>query len=315
MIRRCTEADIPSIDAIINEAARAYHNVIPSDCWHEPYMPRRELLAELAAGVNFWGWEDSGALVGIMGIQNVRDATLIRHAYVRSSEQGRGVGAELLKSLISQANGKLLVGTWADAHWAIRFYRRHGFELVSTEEKDRLLTTYWNISQRQQETSVVLAFSRTADTRIRQARPDDATALTELTMRSKAHWDYDASFLADARRELEFRPEKFQPDFHVYLLENHDGIIGFCTLIPKGEDVELHDLWVEPSHIGKGCGKQLWDHAVGVARALGFHAVTFTADPNAEPFYLRQGAVRVGETASTIRRDRKLPVMKYRLGD
>jgi N-acetylglutamate synthase-like GNAT family acetyltransferase len=148
---------------------------------------------------------------------------------------------------------------------------------------------------------------------IRQARPDDATALTELTMRSKAHWGYDDVFLSAARRELEFRPEKFQPGFHVYLLEDGEVILGFYSLIPRGEEVELHDLFVEPGHIGTGCGKRLWDHAMTVARQLGFHTVIFTADPNAEPFYLRQGAVRVGQTASTISADRMLPLMQYRL--
>ncbi|HXZ33921.1 MAG TPA: GNAT family N-acetyltransferase [Terriglobales bacterium] len=157
MIRRCIDADIPVIDAIINEAARAYRDVIPVDCWHEPYMSRPELLAEIAAGVNFWGWEDSGSLIGVMGIQKVHDATLIRHAYVRLARQSRGIGSALLKSLVNQANGQLLVGTWTAAEWAIRFYQRHGFRLVPAEDKDRLLGTYWNISQRQQETSVVLA--------------------------------------------------------------------------------------------------------------------------------------------------------------
>ncbi|HET7441615.1 MAG TPA: GNAT family N-acetyltransferase [Terriglobales bacterium] len=160
MIRKCTEADVSSIDAIINEAAQAYHEVIPSDCWHEPYMSRRELQGEIAAGVNFWGWEDAGALIGVMGIQKVKDATLIRHAYVSSAHQGRGVGGALLKSLVDQANGKLLVGTWAAAEWAIRFYQRHEFRLISpVEEKDRLLNTYWSIPRRQQETSVVLAWA------------------------------------------------------------------------------------------------------------------------------------------------------------
>ena len=159
MIRRSTEADIPAIGAIINEAAQAYHNVIPADCWHDPYMPRLELLAEIAAGVEFWGWEDAGALIGVMGIQKVRDATLIRHAYVRSAHQGRGIGGALLKALVSQASGKLLVGTWAAAEWAIRFYQRYGFRLVPPEEKDRLLNTYWSIPRRQQETSVVLAWT------------------------------------------------------------------------------------------------------------------------------------------------------------
>lgn len=315
MIRRCTDVDIPSMDSIINEAARTYYNVIPSDCWHEPYMSRSELLAEIAAGVSFWGWEDSGSLIGVMGIQKVRDATLIRHAYVRSAHQGRGIGGALLKNLVGDATGKLLVGTWAAAEWAIHFYQRHGFQLVSMEDKDRLLSTYWNISRRQQETSVVLAFPGTLQAQIRRARLDDAKALTELTMRSKAYWGYDDSFLTDARRELEFRPEKFQPDFHVYLLEKGEGVLGFYSLLPKGDEVELHDLFVEPSHIGTGYGKRLWEHAMSVAQKLGFRTVTLTADPNAEPFYLRQGAVRVGETSSTIRSDRKLPVMKYRLSE
>jgi len=156
MIRRCTDADVPTIDAIINEAARAYQTVIPSDCWHDPYMSRSELLSEIASGVDFWGWADSGSLVGVMGIQKVRDATLIRHAYVRSAYQNRGIGAALLKALVVRSSGKILVGTWAAAEWAIRFYQRHGFRLVPMDEKDRLLSIYWNISRRQQEASVVL---------------------------------------------------------------------------------------------------------------------------------------------------------------
>jgi len=156
MIRRCTDPDVPTIDAIINEAARAYQTVIPSDCWHDPYMSRSELLSEIASGVDFWGWADSGSLVGVMGIQKVRDATLIRHAYVRPAYQNRGIGAALLKALVVRSSGKILVGTWAAAEWAIRFYQRHGFRLVPMDEKDRLLSIYWNISRRQQEASVVL---------------------------------------------------------------------------------------------------------------------------------------------------------------
>lgn len=158
MIRRCTDVDVDTIDAIINEAAEAYRGVIPADCWHEPYMTRSVLLAEIVAGVCFSGWEESGVLSGVMGLQKVRDATLIRHAYVRSTHQGRGIGSNLLSTLIDQATGQLLVGTWAAAEWAIRFYQRHGFRLVSTEEKDRLVSTYWNIPRRQQETSVVLSY-------------------------------------------------------------------------------------------------------------------------------------------------------------
>jgi len=160
MIRRCTDADVPAMDAIINEAATAYRGIIPADCWHEPYMERSHLLAEIAAGVEFWGCDDEGVLVGVMGLQQVRDVTLIRHAYVRPSHQGRGVGGALLTQLAAATDGLLLVGTWASAAWAIRFYEAHGFRLVAAEEKDRLLESYWNISPRQQQTSVVLTRAR-----------------------------------------------------------------------------------------------------------------------------------------------------------
>ena len=156
MIRPCTDADIPAIASIINEAAQAYCGVIPDDCWHEPYMSRSELLAEVAAGVAFSGWEEAGALVGVMGLQTVKDATLIRHAYVLPRRQGGGIASALLNALAGQHHGLLLVGTWAAASWAIRLYQRHSFQLVSLDEKDRLLDTYLTISPRQRETSVVL---------------------------------------------------------------------------------------------------------------------------------------------------------------
>lgn len=156
MIRPCTSADIPAIDAIINEAAEKYRGVIPADCWHEPYMSRRELESEIAAGVRFSGWEEAGELVGVMGVQNVKDATLIRHAYVRTAQQGRGIGGQLLRELASEVAGPLLIGTWADASWAIHFYQGHGFQLMPAEEKNRLLGIYWTIPDRQRDTSVVL---------------------------------------------------------------------------------------------------------------------------------------------------------------
>lgn len=125
-------------------------------------MPMEELESEIADGVTFWGYEADGELVGVMGIQNVRDVDLIRHAYVMPGQQGRGVGGELIKHLQKIATRPMLVGTWADATWAIRFYERHGFTLVSPVEKDRLLRKYWSIPERQIETSVVLADSRAA---------------------------------------------------------------------------------------------------------------------------------------------------------
>jgi len=156
MIRRCTNADVPIIGSIINEAAERYRGAIPADCFHEPYMSSAELESEIAAGVEFWGWEERGELTGVMGVQRVLDATLIRHAYVRTQSQGRGIGGALLTGLKRQVAGRLLIGTWAAAEWAIRFYQGHGFRLVPASERDRLLSTYWTIPDRQRDTSVVL---------------------------------------------------------------------------------------------------------------------------------------------------------------
>ena len=156
-IRPCRDDERAQILAIVNAAAEAYRGVIPADRWHDPYMPAAELDAEIAAGVAFWAYDDGGQVIGVMGIQPVGDADLIRHAYVLPDRQGQGVGAELLRHLTEAATRPLLVGTWAAADWAIRFYERHGFELVSPEEKARLLRTYWAIPERQVATSVVLA--------------------------------------------------------------------------------------------------------------------------------------------------------------
>jgi N-acetylglutamate synthase-like GNAT family acetyltransferase len=159
MIRRCDERDFEVIWAIINDGAQAYKGIIPADRWTEPYMSSDKLQHEIEEGVVFWGYEENGALAGVMGIQQVRDVTLIRHAYVLTGSQKRGIGAQLLSRLREMANGPVLIGTWADAVWAIRFYERHGFQMVGSEEKNRLLKKYWNIPERQIETSVVLADS------------------------------------------------------------------------------------------------------------------------------------------------------------
>jgi GNAT superfamily N-acetyltransferase len=162
VIRPCRDDERAAILAIVNAAAEAYRGVIPADRWHEPYMPAAELDAEIAAGVAFSGHEDDSGLVGVMGVQPVRDVALIRHAYVAPAHQGRGVGAALLEHLTRSTDRPLLVGTWAAAEWAIRFYERHGFERVSRERTAELLRAYWSISERQIETSVVLALSRAA---------------------------------------------------------------------------------------------------------------------------------------------------------
>jgi N-acetylglutamate synthase-like GNAT family acetyltransferase len=157
MIRRCDDRDFEEIWTIINDGAQAYKGTIPADRWTEPYMSREKLQDEIDEGVVFWGYEEAGELLGVMGIQQVQDVTLVRHAYVRTSSQKRGIGGHLLSHLRELASGPMLIGTWADAVWAIHFYERHGFQMVGPQEKDRLLKRYWTIPERQMDTSVVLA--------------------------------------------------------------------------------------------------------------------------------------------------------------
>lgn len=157
MIRKCQANDAQRMYFIINEAAKAYDGVIPADRYHQPYMPMEELERETKR-INFFGWEVNGELVGVVGIEPIKDVTLIRHAYVLPQWQKQGIGSKLLnyvRSLVTTS--RLLVGTWADAHWAIAFYRKHGFRLLA--DKDELLKAYWDISQRQIETSVVLGIN------------------------------------------------------------------------------------------------------------------------------------------------------------
>ena len=157
VIRVCRDDEREAIFAIVNAAASVYRGVIPEDRWHEPYMPMSELEAEIAAGVEFWGLEEDGELVGVMGIQPVEDVELIRHAYVAPAWQGRGVGGALMAHLEARGSRQLLVGTWAAASWAIRFYERHGYVAVPRDQIAPLLRRYWSIAERQIETSVVLA--------------------------------------------------------------------------------------------------------------------------------------------------------------
>lgn len=156
MIRFCEDRDFPAIFEIINDAAQVYKGVIPPDCWHEPYMPEDKLRSEIQDGVRFCGWEEAGELLGVMGIQNVKDVMLIRHAYVRTIHRNKGIGGKLLKYLLANAGRPVLIGTWKDAVWAVRFYEKHGFRCVTGAEKDQLLQRYWKIPARQVETSVVL---------------------------------------------------------------------------------------------------------------------------------------------------------------
>jgi GNAT superfamily N-acetyltransferase len=159
-IRPCREEEAETMLAVINSAAEAYRGAIPTDCWHEPYMPAAELRSDIAAGITFVGYEVDGVVAGVMGIQPVRNVDLIRHAYVLPACQGHGVGSALLAYLRAQSHRQILIGTWTAATWAIRFYERHGFHLVPEAAKALLLKTYWTVSERQIETSVVLAAPR-----------------------------------------------------------------------------------------------------------------------------------------------------------
>jgi GNAT superfamily N-acetyltransferase len=159
-IRECTSHDFDAIFEIINDAAQAYHGIIPADRWHEPYMSREHLAHEIDDGVVFWGAMAGDELVGVMGIQDKGAVYLIRHAYVRTAQRRSGIGAALLGRLRTLTTRPILIGTWADAAWAIRFYVKNGFRVLSREETRVLLRTYWKIPERQVETSVVLADDR-----------------------------------------------------------------------------------------------------------------------------------------------------------
>lgn len=159
MIRKLINTDFQEILMVVNDAAVAYRGKIPADRWKEPYMPAEELKEEIKSGIQFFGYAENGALIAIMGIQPVGDVTLIRHAYTLTSQQRRGAGEKLLNRLLSLAQtDRILVGTWETAPWAIKFYQKHGFTLLSREETNKLLKKYWKIPERQVETSIVLEY-------------------------------------------------------------------------------------------------------------------------------------------------------------
>ena len=161
MIRKLTNADFQVILTVVNDAANAFKGKIPADRWKEPYMPAQELKEEIESGVQFYGWLENGTVIAVMGIQQVNDVTLIRHAYTLRSHQRKGIGEKLLKRLLGLAETEcILVGTWETASWAIGFYQKHGFTLLSREETNKHLRKYWNIPERQVETSVVLELKR-----------------------------------------------------------------------------------------------------------------------------------------------------------
>ena len=164
LIRKSEATDVPRVCEVVNDAAQAYREVIPADRWHEPYMPEDELVREITDGVLFWVAEEEGRLLGVMGMQDKGAVALVRHAYVSPTAQRLGVGTKLLRHVQGLTDKPILIGTWADASWAIDFYRRNGFTVVPVGDKERLLRTYWSIPERHVETSVVLADRRWMDT-------------------------------------------------------------------------------------------------------------------------------------------------------
>jgi N-acetylglutamate synthase-like GNAT family acetyltransferase len=175
MIRKCQESDFNTIFEIINDAAQAYKDVIPADRWHAPYMSIEELRHEIEDNVIFWGFELQGDLVGVMGIQDKGDVTLIRHAYVRTRMRQQGIGARLLDHLERTTRKPILIGTWKAASWAISFYEKNGYTFVPEKEKNRLLRRYWSIPERQIQTSVVL---------VKQKNRPDASSSNQNTKTS-----------------------------------------------------------------------------------------------------------------------------------
>jgi len=163
MIREATANDLDAIFEVINDAALAYKGIIPADRWHEPYMSMEELRTQIEEGVKFFCFTARGKICGVMGIQDKTEVKLIRHAYVRSAERKKGIGSELILELLKYSTTPVLVGTWKAAHWAIHFYENHGFVQVGEEEKITLLRKYWNIPDRQVETSVVLVDKKYLD--------------------------------------------------------------------------------------------------------------------------------------------------------
>lgn len=157
MLKKLVTTDLDDICTIINDAASAYKGVIPADRWHDPYMPMNELKKQISEGVEFWGYHEGNEMVGVMGIQDRGEVTLIRHAYVRTSYRNKGIGKKLLNYLTTLTEKPVLIGTWADAIWAVEFYKKNGFRLIVGDEKNELLRKYWSIPDRQVETSVVLS--------------------------------------------------------------------------------------------------------------------------------------------------------------
>jgi len=260
MIRPCVPEDTEEIYRIINDAAQAYKGVIPDDRYREPYMGIEELSEEIADGVVFWAYEESNRLIGVMGIQDRGEVSLIRHAYVRTTARNGGVGTKLLNHLRSLTGKPILIGTWKSAEWAIRFYVKNGFHLVSPEQKTALLNRYWDIPERQIETSVVLSNSVREGEAMTIARAEKSDLPEILDLQYAAYQseaaiydDYEIQPLKQTLEEL----AKEQEDWVIFKASLDGRIIGSVRVLLEDRQGTIGKLIVHPEFQNRGVGKQL----------------------------------------------------------
>ncbi|GKU79165.1 GNAT family N-acetyltransferase [Paenibacillus sp. L3-i20] len=308
MIRLCQSSEAAIISDIINDAATAYKGVIPEDRYHEPYMSLNEVESEINDGVVFWGYlDEKEQLIGIMGLQDKGDVSLIRHAYVKTSHRSKGIGGTLIEHLLQQTTKPILIGTWAAASWAIRFYNRYGFRLVSKEEKEHLLRIYWNVPTRQIEESVVLSNAE-EDKRlilnsinalpvVEKATIADAgeiLALQKLAYISEAeiYNDYTIEPLVQTLEDLQ---KQFED--HIFLKAVIDGtIIGSVRAKLTERSCIIGKLIVHPSYQGRGIGKQLMtDIEASFKNCLKYELFTGSKSNKNLQLYERLGYITTGE--------------------
>lgn len=268
--------------AIINDAARAYRGVIPADRWHEPYMAQDELAAEIAHGVSFWVAEREGRVSGLMGIQDKGDVALVRHAYVASNAQRSGVGTTLLRHVESLVDMPILIGTWAAASWAVEFYRRNGFTVVSNADKESLLRKYWSIPPRQIETSVVLANRQWLDAPVGRSHESSRVVVSNLSPADRGPWetlargykDFYKTPTPDAEYDTTWARLVSQDGVFALGAKVDGELVGiahflFHTAVWAPKVCYLQDLFTAPSARGKGVARALIDAVARAARAQG----------------------------------------------
>jgi len=277
MIFKCEQKDFNEIHEIINDGASAYKGIIPEDRWHEPYMTEDELKKQIDEGVQFWGYTEEGKITGVMGIQFKEDVTLIRHAYVRTTNRNKGIGSRLLAHLNTISKTPVLIGTWEDAKWAIAFYEKHGFRLLPKEEKNQLLKKYWTIPARQIETSVVLASSGYFKETFKQAIKMDQVIIRKAESKDleqlyafeqgivQTERPFDPTLKKERIHYYDLKEMINAPGIEVVVAEINDKIIGSgYARIEKSKPYLKHQhhaylgfMFVLPEYRGKGINRKI----------------------------------------------------------